>query len=113
VQTDGEGRWRIDGVEASHLSGCIDIDLESSAMTNALPVHRLGLAVGQRAEAPACFVRFDGRIERLEQSYLRIKDAEMRQQFDYQAPIFDFHCELIYDRSGFVLEYPGIAVRAG
>jgi len=113
VQADGAGHWRIDGADAGHLNGCIDIDLESSAMTNALPVHRLGLAVGQQADAPACYVRIDGTIERLEQSYLRIQDAEMGQRFDYEAPIFDFHCQMVYDKAGFVLEYPGIAVRAG
>jgi hypothetical protein len=114
VQADGEGHWMIDGVEARHLSGCIDIDLESSAMTNALPVHRLGLAVGQQKSVPACYVRIDAlNIERLEQSYLRIEEAGWGQRFAYEAPIFDFHCELVYDRAGLVLEYPGIAVRAG
>ena len=46
---DGEGRWRVDGRPAAHLDGCLDVDLESSALTNTLPVHRLGLAVGARA----------------------------------------------------------------
>jgi hypothetical protein len=29
------------------------------------------------------------------------------------APAFDFACRLTYDESGLVLDYPGIAVRAG
>jgi hypothetical protein len=114
VQADGEGHWLIDGVEASHLTGCIDVDLESSAMTNALPVHRMGLAVGEHAASPASYIRLDvTHVERLEQSYLRIEDAEMYQRFHYEAPAFDFKCQLIYDRAGFVVEYPGIALRAG
>ena len=55
--TDGEGRWRVDGSSAPLLDGCLDIDLESSVMTNGLPVHRLALTPGQRAAAPAVYVR--------------------------------------------------------
>src|SRR5436305_1405704 len=57
LEADGNGSWLIDGESASHLDGCLDVDLESSAMTNALPVHRMSLAVGARAEAPAAYVR--------------------------------------------------------
>ncbi len=71
-------------------------------------MHRLALAVGAAAEAPAAYVRADGlAIERLEQRYERIADR----RYDYRAPAFDFRCELAYDRHGLVLEYPGIAVR--
>ena len=110
----GAGRWVVDGVPASHLDGCLDVDLESSALTNALPVRRMGLAPGARAAAPAAYVRAVGLgVERLEQTYLRVKDAAARQRYDYAAPAFDFACRLTYDRSGLVLDYPGIAVRAG
>jgi len=36
-----------------------------------------------------------------------------RQRYDYAAPVFDFACRLLYDESGLVLDYPGIAIRAG
>src|SRR4051795_2547748 len=49
LETDGGGRWHVDGGSAPHLDGCLDVDLESSAMTNALPVHRLNLATGGMA----------------------------------------------------------------
>ena len=48
---DGEGRWRVDGRVATHLDGCLDVDLESSALTNTLPVHRLELATGIAPDA--------------------------------------------------------------
>src|SRR3712207_3202319 len=51
VTTDGRGRWRVDGLPVPLLDGCFDLDLESSALTNAFPVHRLQLAVGDRADA--------------------------------------------------------------
>ncbi len=114
LQTDGDGRWSVDGEPAAHLEGCVDVDLEASAFTNALPVHRLLLAMGERADAAAAYVRArDATVERLEQCYLRIIDDGPDQRFDYSAPAFDFACELTYDRAGLLLDYPGIAVRAG
>jgi hypothetical protein len=83
-------------------------------MTNALPVRRMRLASGARAAAPAAYVRAVGlAVERLEQAYLRVADEATHQRYDYTAPTFDFACRLTYDESGLVLEYPGIAIRAG
>ena len=83
-------------------------------MTNALPVHRMSLPVTARAAAPAAYVRAVGlAVERLEQTYARTPGEATRQCYDYTAPAFDFGCRLVYDESGLVLDYPGIAVRAG
>jgi hypothetical protein len=113
VEADGAGHWLVNGEAAPHLDGCLDVDLESSAMTNALPVHRMALAVGGRAAAPAVYVRAgDASIERLEQEYLRTTGEGTHQRYDYSAPAFEFACRLVYDESGLVLSYPGIAVRA-
>ena len=120
LESDGHGTWLVDGVHAEHLDGCLDVDLESSALTNAFPVRRLGLAVGESADAPAAYVRAtDLAVERLEQRYVRIEDASdvgitdghAHQRYDYTSPAFDFRCILEYDRAGLVLAYPGIAVR--
>ena len=102
-----------DGVAADHLDGCIDIDLESSACPNALPVHRLALAVGEIGESPAVYLRTrDLDIERLDQSYQRVADHDTtRQRFRYRAPRFDYDDHLVYDTHGLVLHYPGIATR--
>jgi uncharacterized protein len=113
LQSDGNGRWEVDGRHRPDLDGCFDVDLESSALTNALPVHRLGLAVGEEAEAPAAYVRALGlRVERLEQQYLRLADVSGHERYRYRAPRFEFECELVYDESGLVVDYPGIATRA-
>ncbi len=113
VEADGGGRWRIDGRVAAHLDGCLDVDLESSAMTNTLPVHRLDLAVGETAQAPAAYVRaLDLGVERLEQHYTRVGDLDGHQRYDYSAPAFGFSCRLVYDEAGLVVAYPGIAVRS-
>jgi len=114
LEVDQTGRWLVDGDPAPHLDGCRDVDLESSAMTNALPVHRLGLAAGRQADAPAAYVRaLDLSVDRLEQTYRRIADEGARQRYEYAAPAFDFTSCLVYDESGLVLDYPGVARRAG
>lgn len=112
LEADGAGGWRVDGRPEPSLAGCLDVDLEGSAFTNALPVHRLALKAGERAEAPAAYVRANGlRVERLEQSYARLPDDGDRSRYDYASPAFDFRAVLVYDRFGLVLDYPGIAVR--
>jgi uncharacterized protein len=112
LETDGGGRWTVNGQAASGLDGCLDVDLESSAVTNALPVRRMSLATGERAEAPAAYVRaVDISVERLDQTYERVTDDGPRSCYDYTAPAFEFSCRLVYDESGLVIAYPGIAVR--
>lgn len=113
LESDGRGRWQVDGVKTPELDGCVDIDLEASVCTNMLPVHRLGLAVGREADAPAVFVTaVDLHVVRLEQHYLRLEEGPNGHRYDYQVPAFDFRCTLDYDRAGLLLTYPGLAVRA-
>lgn len=114
VEADGAGEWWVNGAPAPQLGGCLDVDLESSALTNALPVRRMKLTPGEHAAAPAAYVRANGlAVERLEQAYVRAADRAGRQYYAYTAPAFDFAGRLSYDMSGLVLDYPGIAVRAG
>ncbi len=109
---DGSGAWSIDGRAAPALEGCLDVDLEASAFTNAFPVHRLGLAVGEDAEAPAAYVRAPSlAVERLEQRYARLPDEGGRRRYDYEGPAFGYRDVLVYDEAGLVLDYPGLAER--
>jgi hypothetical protein len=114
LESDGDGGWRVDGVPTPALDGLWDVDLEASAATNAFPVHRLRLAVGEAADAPAVYVRaLDGSVEPLEQRYERLPDAPGGgERFAYAAPRFGAACELAYAPDGFVADYPGLAVRA-
>jgi hypothetical protein len=114
LEGDGAGRWRVDGRPAPLLDGCFDVDLESSSSTNAFPVRRLRLSPGGAAEAPAAYVRaLTLDVERLEQRYARIDDGSGRERYDYTARAFAVRCVLVYDHHGLVLDYPGLAVRAG
>jgi uncharacterized protein len=112
IEGDGAGHWRVDGSARPELDGCLDVDLESSSLTNAFPVRRLALAIGAQAEAPAVYVRaLDLSVMRLEQHYRRLEDDGDVLRFDYRSPAFDFACVLRSDASGLALDYPGIAMR--
>jgi uncharacterized protein len=114
LEADGAGRWLVDSHPAPYLDGCMDVDLESSAVTNTLPVHRLDLRPGARADAPAAYVRaLTLTADRLDQAYERVPDEGARRRYDYAAPAFGFTALLVYDESGLVADYPGIALRAG
>jgi uncharacterized protein len=114
LESDGAGRWLVDSRPAPYLDGCMDVDLESSAMTNTLPVHRLDVRPGDRADAPAAYVRaLTLAAERLDQVYERVPDEAAQRRYDYAAPAFGFTARLVYDESGLVADYPGIALRAG
>jgi hypothetical protein len=112
LETDGSGGWQANSKAAPHLDGCLDVDLASSACTNTLPVHRLRLEIASAAEAPAAYVRAaDLAVDRLDQKYLRVSDDGSKRRYDYEAPAFDFSCRLVFDETGLVADYPGIARR--
>jgi hypothetical protein len=110
--SDAAGGWTANGESRPDLDGCFDVDLESSAVTNTLPLHRLGFVEGVGIDVPAAFVRADDlRVERLEQRYTLIEAAPEFLLFHYESSTFEFACELRYDSAGLVIDYPGIAVR--
>ena len=75
-------------------------------------MRRLALGVGDRAEAPAAWVRAPGlAVERLEQTYARLSDEDGRARYDYASPGVGFAAVLAFDPHGLVTDYPGIAVR--
>jgi uncharacterized protein len=113
LESAGVAGWLVDGKPAPHLDGCLDVDLESSALTNAFPARRLGLHTGEQADAPAAYIRaVDLSVQRLEQRYRRLPDEGSHTRYHYAAPAFEFECELLYDQSGLLIDYPGIATRA-
>lgn len=111
---DAGGRWTVAGEPRPDLDGCVDIDFESSAVTNTLPLHRLDFPVGIGIDVPAAFVRAaDLRVHRLEQRYTLLERTPAGSTFRYESSTFDFACELRYDAAGLVMVYPGIAEREG
>ena len=112
IRRFADDRWSVDGVPRPDLDGCSDIDLESSSVTNTLPVHRLRFDRGRPVSAPAAFVwANDLRVEREEQLYTLTSETTEALGFHYESPTFDFRCELTFDAAGLIISYPGIAVR--
>jgi hypothetical protein len=98
-----DGRWMMNGMEISAVSGCIDVDLNFSPSTNLLPVRRLDLRVGGEALVRAAWLRFPGfELEVLEQRYSRLS----RDTYRYASG--SFTAELKVNEIGFPLSYAGV-----
>jgi hypothetical protein len=85
------------------LQGCVDVDLGFSPVTSLLPIRRLNLALGSRAQVRAAWVRFpELTLEVLEQAYTRVGGAT----YLYESAGGAFQRELSVNAVGFVVEYP-------
>ncbi len=105
ISVDSERRWLLNGTECPSVEGCTDLDLNFSPSTNLLPIRRLDLAVGEKAEVRAAWLRFPGfALEPLEQVYLRF-DADT---YRYESAGGSFVAELQVDQTGFVTHYPNL-----
>jgi hypothetical protein len=82
---------------------CVDVDLGFTPATNTLPIRRLRLAVGQRAEIEAAWLVWpELHVRPARQTYTRIREDLYR----YQQG--DFEAELLVDEHGLVREYEGL-----
>ena len=96
-------RWQLNGQECPQAAGCIDLDLNFSPLTNTLPLRRLNLKVGEKAEVRAAWLKFPSfEIEPLEQSYSRIDATTYR----YESAGGMFVADLKVNATGFVTSYP-------
>jgi hypothetical protein len=104
---DGAGHWTLNGAPLPLVAGALDIDLGFTPATNLLPIRRLDLAVGARADVRTAWLRFpELRVEALEQSYHR----EAARVFRYDALVDGerFQARLDTDEFGRVLLYEGL-----
>jgi uncharacterized protein len=111
LSSDGSGKWsdhrsgRIDT-----MTGCLDVDLELSPITNTLPIKRLNLAVGQSEEIAAAWIRFPSlEIVHARQSYERLSDRTYR----YRSLASGFTADIEVDEIGLTIRYQGIWERVG
>ena len=98
-------RWWLNGAEQPDVTGCIDIDFNFSPCTNLLPIRRVNLTIGETAEVQAAWLRFPSfKLELLPQHYHRMDETTYR----YESAGGQFIADLKVNRSGFVVDYPGI-----
>ncbi len=96
--------WTAEGVEIPQLHWLIDIDLSVTPATNTLPLRRLALAVGQRAELTAAWLRFPTlTIEPMTQVYERLAPNLYR----FSSSGGRFSAGLETDDLGLVVHYAG------
>ena len=87
------------------MTGCIDLDLNFSPLTNTLPIRRLNLEVGEEAHVRAAWLRFPSfKLEPLEQVYRRFKSS----QYQYESAGGSFVSELEVEKAGLVIHYPNL-----
>ncbi len=105
LSTDAEHRWLLNGKECGDVAGCIDLDLAFSPATNTLPIRRLGLLSGQRAEVTAAWLRFpELALQPLAQAYQHLDGGKYR----YEAFSRGFATELDVNPAGLVVRYPDL-----
>jgi len=105
IRTDAGHRWWMNEVEQPAVEGCIDLDLNFSPSTNALPIRRLGLGPGEAADVRAAWLRFPTfTLEPLPQRYHRLGETTYR----YESSGGRFAVDLEVNADGLVLEYPGV-----
>jgi uncharacterized protein len=103
---DGQGNWTgTDGRERPELSGCVDVDLAGTPLTNTLPIRRLGLRPGAgTAEISVAYLPFDTFAPRAErQRYTCLKEGQL---YRFQSGDRLFTADLPVDEDGLVLDYP-------
>ena len=107
LYSDGRGRWRDgSGRALPDLDGAIDVDLSITPFTNTLPIRRLELAEGHRAEIRAVYVRFPDLIVTVDrQRYTCLKKGR---QYRYESVDSDFVRDIDVDADGLVVTYPGL-----
>jgi hypothetical protein len=103
LYTDTARRWIINGQQAPSVAGCVDLDLAFSPSTNTIPIRRLSLNPGERAEVRAAWLSFpELTLEPLIQTYIRTGESSYR----YQSSGGEFETDLEVGPAGFVLRYP-------
>lgn len=109
LEHDGQGGWRRDGRPEPGLRGCLDVDLQVTPLTNALPVNRLRIAEGAEAEILAAWVHFPGlSVEAAPQRYQRLAPTTYR----YTSLGSGFTAQVEVDQDGFPVIYERIWQRA-
>jgi len=105
VRRTADGQWRV-GTEIQHaVAGCVDIDLGFTPATNMVAIRRLGLAIGEHAEAPVAWLALPGmKLRVLPQTYHRSTKLE----YDYETPTCGYKGRLHVSTLGAVVSYPGL-----
>lgn len=103
LRVDEDGHWTMGDEHLTELAGALDVDFQFTPATNTLPIRRLGLEVGARAEVTVAHVAFPERsIELRRQTYERTGEDL------YRFTSGEFSADITVDADGLVTSYPGL-----
>ncbi len=108
--TDGQGHWTDGkGIACSELNGCLYIDIACTPFTNTLPIRRLKLAPGEKADFPVAYISVpDLNVRLVRQRYTCVSQTFDSAVYRYEGleggKIFD----ITVDAQGLVMDYPGL-----
>ncbi|WP_309110227.1 putative glycolipid-binding domain-containing protein [Saccharothrix sp.] len=114
VSRSSEGAWLVDygqGAERADFDGAVDVDVQSAVLFNAIPVRRLNLQLepGEH-ELPVVYVTLpDLSVRLVRQKYRTVSVGEEHSVVSFESG--DFQQDITVDRTGLVVDYPGIAYR--
>ncbi len=104
-RSEEDGAWTAHGEPLAQLDGAHDVDLALSPLTNYMPAARLG---GDPADHVMAWVDVPSlEVTRAAQRYEPIEPGRVR----FVDLDDGFTAELELDADGFVMHYPGLAVR--
>jgi uncharacterized protein len=105
LSVTGEGGWLAGDRPLPELSGCADIDISCTPLTNTLPIRRLDWSPGASRDLGMAYVSVpELTVRPVRQRYTML--ASDPAAFRYESG--SFRAELPVDGDGFVLDYPGI-----
>lgn len=103
LQGDGKGNWKMNGEEATAFSGCIDVDIPLTPLTNTLPIRRLSMKKDEPVQIPVIYIDvLEERITVVKQQYMKLSDRE----YHYENVPNDFEATIKVDEYGLVVNYP-------
>lgn len=107
----GANGWEIDGVAAPQLAGALDCDLQSSPLTNTMPIIRHDLHRDQaHRDFVMAFVEVPAlRVRASRQSYAYHGRSDAGSTVHYNSG--SFSADLLIDPDGLVIDYAAMAHR--
>ncbi|MFI7612471.1 putative glycolipid-binding domain-containing protein [Nonomuraea terrae] len=108
IAGDGRGAWTdAGGRPLPGLSGCVDVDISTTPLTNTLPIRRLGLAPGAAADLLVVYVDVpDLEPRAVTQRYTCLGRSGAVTVYRYESG--SFRADITVDDHGLVVDYPGL-----
>ncbi|UTH73713.1 putative glycolipid-binding domain-containing protein [Chromobacterium sp. IIBBL 290-4] len=104
LQHTESGRWLINGMAQPAWDACQELDLQACGLTNAFPIRRLKLGVGDSVELAMLFVRLPTLTPTVcPQRYTRLPDQNGLRRYHYASP--GFAADILVDEQGFTIHY--------